>query len=69
MPGYIREIVKNRAGNYMVFFPSYAVMHQVYAVYEQHFAMEHVECLQQSEHMSEEEREYFLGQICGKCSL
>lgn len=65
---YIREIVKNRAGNYMVFFPSYAVMHQVYAVYEQHFAMEHVECLQQSEHMSEEEREYFLGRFAGNAA-
>ncbi|MBQ8591980.1 MAG: ATP-dependent DNA helicase [Lachnospiraceae bacterium] len=62
---YIHEIVKNRHGNYMVFFPSYTFMHQVYHVYEQYFMTENVECLQQSEHMSETEREYFLNRFEG----
>lgn len=69
---YIHEIVKNRHGNYMVFFPSHAFMHQVYDVYEQYFLEDrNVECLLQSEHMSEEERENFLGRFEGNedCDL
>lgn len=62
---YIHEIVKNRHGNYMVFFPSYAFLHCVYEVYERHFQDEQVECLQQTEHMREEEREYFLNRFAG----
>lgn len=62
---YIHEIVKNRHGNYMVFFPSYSFMHQVYDVYEQYFGNDMVECLLQSEHMREEEREDFLERFAG----
>ncbi len=59
---YIHEIVKNRQGNYMVFFPSYAFMKKVYEIYEESFMdamME--ECIVQSESMNEEEREEFIG--------
>lgn len=59
---YIHEIVKNRQGNYMVFFPSYAFMKKVYEIYEAGFkdaALE--ECIVQSESMNEEEREEFIG--------
>lgn len=59
---YIHEIVKNRQGNYMVFFPSYAFMKKVHEIYEESFMdamME--ECIVQSESMNEEEREEFIG--------
>ena len=59
---YIHEIVKNRQGNYMAFFPSYAFMKQVYEVYETSYmdaSME--ECIVQDEYMNEEAREAFIG--------
>lgn len=58
---YIHEIIKNRQGNYMIFFPSYAFMKQVFESYEKEFkdnTME--ECIMQSESMNEEEREEFI---------
>lgn len=58
---YIQEIVKNRQGNYMVFFPSYAFMKRVFEIYKKQFqdnTME--ECIMQSESMNEEEREAFI---------
>lgn len=61
---YIHEIVKNRQGNYMVFFPSYAFLKKVYEVYEatcMDTSME--ECILQGESMNEEEREEFIGRF------
>lgn len=61
---YIHEIVKNRQGNYMVFFPSYAFMEKVREIYEKSFidiTME--ECIVQGESMNEEEREAFIGRF------
>ena len=52
--------MKNRHGNYMVFFPSYSFMEHIYEIYEQYFMTEEEECLVQQESMNEEEREYFL---------
>ncbi len=57
---YIDEIVKNRHGNYMVFFPSYSFMQNVYEIYQEHFAAEGKECLLQTDSMREQEREEFL---------
>lgn len=57
---YIDEIVKNRHGNYMVFFPSYSFMQNIYDIYQEHFAGEGKECLLQQEYMGEKEREAFL---------
>lgn len=57
---YIDEVVKNRHGNYMVFFPSYSFMLQIYEIYVNTFAGEEKECILQQESMNEEEREYFL---------
>ena len=58
---YIHEIVKNRQGNYMVFFPSYAFMKKVHEIYEKLFMDATIEtCIIQSESMNEEEREAFL---------
>lgn len=63
---YIHEVVKNRQGNYMVFFPSYAFMKKVYEIYENMFmdmTMTMEECIVQSENMNEEEREEFIGRF------
>lgn len=68
---YIHKIVANRQGNYMVFFPSYAFMKAVYEIYQisyQDYTME--ECILQSEHMDDKEREEFLAHFSreeGRC--
>ena len=68
---YIFEIVKNRHGNYMVFCPSYQFLQQVYETFEEYFATEEMECLIQSDYMTEREREYFLNRFEGNegCEL
>ncbi|MCM1101348.1 MAG: ATP-dependent DNA helicase [Clostridium sp.] len=66
---YIREIVKNRHGNYMVFFPSYSFMQKIYDLYVQEFAGEEQECILQQEYMSEEDRESFLSLFKGNADL
>ena len=65
---YIDEIVKNRHGNYMVFFPSYAFLRTVYDIYMEHFASRDKECILQNEYMSEMEREEFLSRFRGGAS-
>ncbi len=61
---YIHEIIKNRHGNYMVFFPSYAFMKKVYECYMSQFCNDlAVECIVQNESMNEVEREEFLAQF------
>ena len=54
----IRETVSERRGNYMVFFPSYEYMHNVYEQFAE-FTPE-VSSLLQKKEMTEEEREEFL---------
>lgn len=68
---YLHEIVKNRHGNYMVFFPSYAFLRQVYEKYTETFQEPEVECIVQEEHMQEEQREQFLARFAGNedCDL
>lgn len=58
--GCIHNIVKNRHGNYMVFFPSHAFLMEVYECYQDYFAGEDVECVIQEEFMNEKKREEFL---------
>lgn len=61
---YIHEIVKNRQGNYMVFFPSHAFLNEVYDAYMDFFCEEDkVECLIQEDYMNEQEREEFLNRF------
>lgn len=60
---YIYEIVKNRHGNYMVFFPSHAVLSRVYDCYQESFAGEDTECVVQEEYMDEAAREAFLNRF------
>ncbi|MCM1155762.1 MAG: DEAD/DEAH box helicase family protein [Roseburia sp.] len=62
---YLYEIVKNRHGNYMVFFPSHAFLRQVYDSFMEYFAEEQIECIVQEDHMNERSREEFLGRFMG----
>ena len=57
---YLNEMIQSRKGNYMAFFPSYRLMQDVYAVYEELYADENVTCLIQESAMREQEREEFL---------
>ncbi len=62
---YIHEIIKNRHGNYMVFFPSHSFLLSVYECYCEMYLEEQTECLLQDEYMNEEAREAFLNRFCG----
>lgn len=60
---YIRMMVEARAGNYLVFFPSYAFMQGVYEVAQECEDREspgQMEILMQSSHMTEAARDEFL---------
>lgn len=59
---YIQKIVSAKKGNYMVFFPSYRFLEQVY---EEFFPMMEgqTDCIVQTTGMKEEEREEFLGEF------
>ncbi len=62
---YIKEIVCARCGNYMVFFPSYALMNKVYqVVYESEWS-DGIKLLVQENAMKEVDREIFLRQFEG----
>lgn len=74
--GYIARCVWQRPGNYMVFFPSYRLMEDVYQVYEEEFSVDWVRCVCQVPDMTEREREEFLeefqsreGTLVGFCVL
>ncbi len=61
---YINEIVKNRHGNYMIFFPSHAFLRQVYDIFEDNFMDEDfMECMIQEDYMNEKSREEFLNRF------
>lgn len=62
---YIYEIVRNRHGNYMIFFPSHAFLRQVYDIFMDRFATKQFECIVQEDHMNERSREEFLGRFTG----
>ena len=48
---YISRCVWQRQGNYMVFFPSYRLMEDVYQVYEEEFSVDWVRCIRQNSDM------------------
>ena len=73
---YISRCVWQRQGNYVVFFPSYRLMEDVYQVYEEEFSVDWVRCIRQNSDMTEREREEFLeefqsreGTLVGFCVL
>ena len=57
---YIAGIISAKQGNYMVFFPSHAFMHEIYDIYIDNYASKNEECILQQENMTEEDRENFL---------
>ena len=57
---YIARTVWQHKGNYMVFFTSYKMLEEVYAVYEEEFSVNWVKCICQNSSMKEQEREEFL---------
>ena len=64
MAQYISETVSARAGNYMVFFPSFAMLERVYEMFmARYYEPGKQETIVQSSSMSEEEREDFLGKF------
>lgn len=63
---YMKEIIRNRHGNYMIFFPSHAFLQKIYDVFmDCFFDGECMECIVQGDHMGEEEREEFLRRFAG----
>lgn len=56
---YIAEMVRVKSGNYLVFFPSYEFMDQVYDMYCSGFQTDEI-VLKQEAQMTEEDRELFL---------
>ena len=58
--GYIEEVVSSRKGNYLVFFPSYEMMENVYEIFEASETSKECVCRLQNMHMTESEREEFL---------
>ena len=57
---YIAACVKQKKGNYIVYFPSYKMMEDVFAIYRDEFDGPEVSWVVQSRYMGEEEREIFL---------
>lgn len=77
---YILQMVLGKTGNYMVFFPSYRFMEDVYACFMElleQSGIQTVECILQSQFMGEEAREIFLenfeeeraGSLVGFCVM
>ena len=60
---YIEETLKARKGNYLVFFPSYEMLENVYGAFATSKMAKHCVCKLQSAHMPEEERETFLAEF------
>ena len=66
---YLYEIVHQRYGNYMVFFPSHAFLDEVYEIFmEEYFDETIMECVVQEDYMSEAKREEFLKKFEGNAN-
>lgn len=63
--GYVRALAGGKRGNYLLFFPSYKMLLQVYEVFEELYGGE-AECFLQSPGMNEEKREEFLKEFQGE---
>lgn len=63
---YIARMSWQKKGNYMVFFPSYRLMEDVYQVYQDEFSVSWVRCISQHASMTELEREEFLEEFTEK---
>lgn len=65
---YVLCTAKAKKGNYMVFFPSYKLMQQVYEVFCEKNETGEVSCMMQESGMKEEEREAFLAAFSEEAS-
>ncbi|RDU22562.1 ATP-dependent DNA helicase [Anaerosacchariphilus polymeriproducens] len=65
MAEYIRTVVLAKKGNYMVFFPSYRMMEDVYEIFQE-YQIPDVDCILQQPNMIEEQRETFLERFISK---
>ena len=57
---YIQEMARARTGNYLVFFPSYRMLKDVFEVYRREYDVPEVNWVLQSSRMQEDDREIFL---------
>ncbi len=57
---YVLTVVQAKKGNYLVFFPSYKFMEDVYRILEAYFEEENITCMMQQQNMNEQMREEFL---------
>lgn len=57
---YIHQVISAHKGNYMVFFPSYKMLEDVYEIYQENFQFGQIQVLLQTPSMQEAEREEFL---------
>ncbi len=60
MAEYIHQIISAHRGNYMIFFPSYKMLEDVYEIYRENFQFGGIQVLVQTPNMQEAEREEFL---------
>lgn len=60
---YIDQVVQARAGNYMIFFPSYKMMEDICQIYKERYGHLERQILMQSPAMQENDREEFLEQF------
>lgn len=60
---YIYRVACAKTGNYMVFFPSYKMMNEVYGIYQEAYGTEGMKVLLQTSAMQEQEREEYLAQF------
>ncbi|NCB94038.1 MAG: ATP-dependent DNA helicase [Clostridia bacterium] len=60
---YIFRVAASHSGNYMVFFPSYKMMEDIYQVYVEKYGEDVSRIVRQSPSMQEDQREEFLGQF------
>lgn len=74
---YIHQVAETRQGNYMIFFPSYKMMEDIYAMYEEKYGCLKRKILLQNPSMQEKDREEFLkefeeeteGSLLGFCVM
>lgn len=74
---YIHQVAETRQGNYMIFFPSYKMMEDIYAIYEEKYGWLKRKILLQNPSMQEKDREEFLkefeeeteGSLLGFCVM
>ena len=60
MSAYIEKVVASKTGNYIVFFPSYQLMEEVYHIFSTSAINENITCMIQTKGMREQDREEFL---------